>query len=417
MSAQAREIQHTAGRVHMQKGSYLEAVDIFLKALSDFGPHVGLISDIVAVYYLTGRIEDWKVMSGRLEIELSRSEGLLCKISKTKTQIFLGKMFEEQAEVHKALEMYQAAELSADDNVSYRLKAQAQRLRLMSFLGLRLGLPELYRMVSAARAQSSHFEIEFEHSLMLAEVNLFGMESAAGRLISLVEQNELDSADLRLLYVDYVEEALQKEVSLGYLKNLRVRISLEDGDEFEKAIMLMAQNAEFGLSSQDLNKLSTRLPLMGILRLIILQIKRMEPSNLEAELRRRFLFLLESLQSESKNMLLKKWQTSIANAQKRIYFSPHENILCIQEGPQLSIRKGSFAARCMQAFLNQSKIDIETFIQLTFEAEYNESYYDRARVALSRFNNELSAITGLPKSFLITRSAVDLAPGLTIHKL
>jgi len=336
-------------------------------------------------------------------------------MSLIKTQIFLGKMFEEQAEVQKALEIYAAAEKSAAHHTAYRLKAQTQRLRLMSFLGIRTGLAELYRLVSTARAESEHFEIEFEHSLMLAEMVLFGMESAGSRLVSLFANPNLDSSDMRLLYIDFAEESLRQASPLQILERLQNRVPLADCDEFEKIIALMIQSPEFVMSPQDLNKLSSQLPLLGLLRVMTLQMKRLNSEESSTEVQRRVLFLLDSLSAESKNHLAKKWQTNLGGASKIIYFSKGEKILFIK-GQQLQIKPDSFAMKVLELMTESKTQDIETFVQHVFEAEYNISYYDRTRIALQRLNKELASLTGHPKSIGLTKKTVELASALRIQK-
>lgn len=415
MSAQLRQQEHLKGREFMEQGAYLQALEIFHKTLTDFGPHVGLISDIAAIYYLMGRVEDWHNMALRLEKELNEAQGILSDSSLIKTQIFLGKMFEEQAEVQKALEIYAAAEKSAAHDTAYRLKAQTQRLRLMSFLGIRTGLAELYRLVSTARAESEHFEIEFEHSLMLAEMILFGMESAGSRVVSLFTKQNLDSSDLRLLYIDFAEESLRQTSSLHILERLQNRVPLADCDEFEKIIALMIQSPDFVLSPQDLNKLSSQLPLLGLLRVMTLQMKRSASAESSGEIQRRLLFLLDSLSAESKNHLVKKWQADLGGSAKVLYFSKNENLLFIK-GQQLQIKPDSFAMKVLELMTESKTQDIEAFVQQVFEAEYNVSYYDRTRIALQRLNKELAVLTGHPKSIGLTKKSVELASALRIQK-
>lgn len=415
MSAQLRQQEHLKGREFMQQGAYLQAIEVFHKTLADHGPHVGLISDLAAVYYLMGRIEDWHNTALRLEKELNAAQGVLSEMSLIKTQIFLGKMFEEQAEVQKALDIYTAAEKSAAQHSGYRLKAQAQRLRLMSFLGIRPGLSELYRLVSTARAESEHFEIEFEHSLMLAEMVLFGMESAGSRLVSLFANPNLDSSDTRLLYIDFAEESLRQTSSLQLLERLKDRVPLVDCDEFEKIIALMIQSSDFVLSPQDLNKLSSQLPLLGLLRIMTLQMKRLESEASSEEVQRRLLFLLDSLSADSKNHLAKKWQADLGGASKILYFSKGDKIL-FGKGQQIQMKSDSFEMKVIELMIESRNQDIEVFVRRVFEADYNISYYDRTRIALQRLNKKLAGLAAHPKSIVLTKKSVELASNLRIQK-
>ncbi|RYZ85153.1 MAG: hypothetical protein EOP04_16555, partial [Proteobacteria bacterium] len=124
MNAALRQEQHKIGRRHLVAGDYKSALSVFQKALQSYGPHVGLISDIVTSLYFLGRVEECSNTTLVLHQELETSKPMLSEKSFIRTSIFLGKMWEEQAEVAKALSRYDEA--ASRSYESPDLKAQAQ---------------------------------------------------------------------------------------------------------------------------------------------------------------------------------------------------------------------------------------------------------------------------------------------------
>ncbi|RYZ79168.1 MAG: hypothetical protein EOP06_27705, partial [Proteobacteria bacterium] len=191
MNAALRQEQHKIGRVHLIDGDYASALLIFERALQNFGPHVGLLSDIITSYYFLGRIEECAEKTRMLHHELESSKLILSEKSFVRTSIFLGKMWEEQANVAKALAHYEEASARSYESADLKIQAQIQLLRLKAFLGIRSGLSEIYQTCMKYRAETHHLNVELEHGLMLAELCLFGPIAAYERLLAISRNEEL----------------------------------------------------------------------------------------------------------------------------------------------------------------------------------------------------------------------------------
>ena len=312
MSVALRIEEHSKGQTQMFEGDYYGALSTLQRALHAYGPHVGLLSDLIAVMYLLGRVQDVDSMLERLQIELVAAATEISPDSYSRTKIFIGKILEEQAKMERALLAYQdAAEMNGIE-FDIKVRAQAQLLRLRAFLGIKPGLAELYHVCLKARTESKNLVIELEHALLLAEIVLFGTTLAKERIHTVLESPALTAADSRLFLIDFIEDVLRQGLNINDHQDLIHKIKTTEVDEFEKVIHLMALSPTFELSASDINKLSFEIPIMGLLRLLVLNIKRTTNEALKVESRRKFLFHLDTLTTESKALMLRKWGSDLS---------------------------------------------------------------------------------------------------------
>ncbi len=413
MSAKLRQEQHQLGYQQMIKGDYFKAVDTLKTADSNYGPHVGLLSDLVAVLYALGRVEECQTMTTRLQWELHEGRSLISKESSAKTYIFLGKILEEQGAVAEALKNYSQAAEYAIEIYEVRLRAQAQLLRLQSFLGRRTGLAELYQMCLKSKVNSKNLSIEIQHALILAEMILFGIQHAEVRLKNMMSDKNLKLRDRHLVIIDFIEEALRHKISISSIEEYAKQIQISEADEFEKIIYRMTIIPDFKLSAQESQDLIRKLPPLGILRILLLNLKNTEDSNLSDEIKRMFLFHLEALSTESKGMLLKKWQRDLLEKEALLIYHPAAESLKFK-GRSLPIKSGSFAEKCITCFNGRTTVPMEEFAQYIFETSWDPSFYDRSRIAVVRLNKQLSQLTAHPKIFQHKKSSVELQAGFQI---
>ena len=57
MMKQKRMDQHQKARLLMDSSAYSSASEVIIEALHDYGPHVGLLSDLASSAYLGGQID------------------------------------------------------------------------------------------------------------------------------------------------------------------------------------------------------------------------------------------------------------------------------------------------------------------------------------------------------------------------
>lgn len=398
----------------MFQGYYSGALETMLKALIDHGPHVGLLSDLVATYYMAGRLEECILMTDRLERELLLAKPFLSEFSIAKTQIFLGKIYEEQGHLDKALITYDEAIESARSDFQTRVRAQSQILRLKSFLGVKAGLPELYQICLKARAESRSLDIELEHGLMLAEVVLMGPLTAFERVKALSQEPDINWADLRLIVIDFAEEALRQKMAVVGLETILKSMPTDDLDGFEKVIHAMSLSSRLETFVIDTNALAKTLPMMSLLRLLQLRISYCQDSSLIVEMKRKLMFALDGVSSATRSMILKKWNLESAEGTLVLSYRPASTSLFVN-GHSLTFKRNSFATKCFDFFKDRRCVTIEEFVASIFDGEYNETYFDRIRMALQRLNKELAPLSGRPKIFVIQKDKVEMIEGVLLQ--
>lgn len=408
MSAALRLEQHRLGREQMRTGDFAAALTVFQAALQNYGPHVGLLSDLACSYYLLGRSEDYLLTTQILRQEFLTAQPLLSVRSCVQTALVLAKLLEEQGDVEESLRLLVASLDKCQNDGELKLKIQVQLLRLRSFLGIPSELASLHQVCLQSRVQTSDLEIELEHGLMLAELQLFGTLSGLQRILDLQLQHELISADLRLLAIDFIEHSLWASTSLSSL-NLVFLQNLPEGDfdAFERAVFHCFRYPEQPLDLGQLNALARQVPPLGLLRLYALTLK-LHPQHAQSlELKRKFLFLLQNLPADSRTRLLQKWSLQPAQRKLELVFELRQQTLRAHDR-ELSLKPSSFGGRCLQLLSRRREVPLDEFVRTLFDSDFNLSYYDRVRMALQRFNRELSALTGLPKTLLLQKSQVLL---------
>jgi hypothetical protein len=414
MSALQRQALHEKGRDMLFQGHYTGALEAMLQALAEYGPHVGLLSDLIATYYMAGRLEECFQMTERLEKELVLAKPFISTLSIAKTQIFLGKIFEEKGQLEKALQTYEEAIESGRSDFQTRVRAQSQLLRLKSFLGIKTGLSELYQICIKARTDSKSLDIELEHGLMAAEVVLMGPLTAFQRVKALTEDPAVNSADLRLLVIDFAEEVLRQKIVVTGLREILSALPVAELDGFEKVIYELSLSSRPEAVVVDTNALAKNIPLMSLLRLLQLQISYSQDANLVVEMKRKMMFLLEGLSSITRSLVLKKWSLDGKEGVLIFSYQASTNRLVVN-GQSLSFKAGSFPAKCFELFKDRPSIGIDEFVTGVFGGEFNETYFDRIRMAIQRLNKELAPLSGLSKVFILHKDKIEINKSILLQ--
>lgn len=411
-----RQEKHQNGKVFMNDEDYFNAMNTFLDAIEKHGPHVGLLSDLTACFYMLGRIEDCLLTAKRLETELNQALPLLKKQNAARTLLFLGKIYEEAADVAKALSLYQRAVDVCDlEAAEIKIQAQAQLLRLKSFLGIKTELSDLYQNCNKLKTDSLYIKTELEHGLVMAEVVLFGAKMASARALNFLKHNQALPFDVRLILVDLLEECIREKISFPELAEALKFTALTNLDKFEETVLNFYTNSEKYLDAEEMTYLAKELPLMGYLRLMVINLKRIKDRDLNLELQRQLYFMIDSLDTESRSMLLRKCDLNAKQQRKEILLDLVASSISVQ-GKRLVLKKGSFALMCFEIFADTKSLSIDQVNEKIFSFPADTDLYDRIRVAFWRLNKELGTITGQGKTFNFSKNGVELNEQFTIIK-
>ncbi len=400
-AVQKRFVEHNKAVTLMLAASYEAAISILLSALKNYGPHVGLLSDLASSAYLSGRIDLFNRATSELYEQFQSNKYLLSDESYMKTCLSLGKLLEETAQVSLALKLYEEASL---DRPFFKLtqfqfcqKTQIQILRLKSFLGLTHEVGELYRNSIQIAHADTEFDIEIEHSLMLAELSLFGPQVASHRYTSLIKKVKR-SNDMNLVFFDLCEELLRlNEITPTRPSNL------SDFNTFEEIVLALSKNLNFSLSTQELFKVQRSMSTLCYLRICILNLKR----NPQIEVRKQIMLILDSLVPESRIFLEKKWFQELSFSTEQIEIKIESNGVVINS-EHIKLPPNGFELNCLHLLAKQPTIATDDIIRLLYDIIPDQFSEERVRIALLRLNKKLKMFSGLHKTVNFTRLKVNL---------
>jgi tetratricopeptide (TPR) repeat protein len=406
MSALERQNKHREGLKYFYSGQFTEAIEIFSEAKTIYGSHVGLLSDLSAAYYVKGDMQAAQRIRRELEDEYLAAEPLLSEESKVQTLIYLSKMREEDGEIAGALKALETALEFCGDDKQLRIRVATQLVRMTAMFEMRTELAQYYRDLIFYSGENQHFNIEIEHALMLAEDQLVGLSQATFRFNKLKEMN-LNIQDLRLVFFDYAEIVLRRGQWNDELSVDSLRFDSKDLDGFEKAMQLFGLSLMARISIQDLDRLSKQLSFMGYLRVAGINISRTQDEEEKRSMRLQILLLLESTDSVSKQLLLKRWNSIKAFA-PGISAPEAITLELLESSKEISFKSLSYSfarkenAWTLLLLLKQSaQLDLETIAHKIGIAEYDENAFHRLRMIVTRLNKDLAQITGIPQVLLI----------------
>ena len=337
-------------------------------------------------------------------------EHLLSGLSKAQTLVYLGKAYEDLGFVAKALDCYKQAIQICDLSIKTEKRINSQLLRLSSYLGLKQDIAVLYRQSLPRDNDSKNLSIELNHGLMLAEIQLFGIEHAFTRLQNIINDPQTHVVDQQLCYFDFIEEALLMN-KVDHIQSINIQFGVESFLEFEKVLFKLFVQKNYILKINEIIDLQMKMPLGQLLRLLVVNLSRIEHAEVKSELQKHILFVLDSVDAESKNLYLKKWD-HLLNYSNEAAFKYDGQKLFMHD--QEVVLKNKVLQASLPLFKNQKFIQLDEYLEKVFAIQYDESSYHRARIALQRLNKDLSELTGIPKFFLITKSEVSINPAITV---
>jgi len=324
VTAALRKKAHAAAAEALRSGAYADAIEIARDGVRRFGPHVGLLSEIVHARYHSGNVEHLRLAVSELETEFAAAENSLCPGSRARTLVTLAKYYEELARVGEAFGAIDAALDCLGGSDPYVVIAKAQRLRLLASFGREAEVALLYDYCVGVSENNPDVLIETFHALLLAECRLFGFAIAWERFLSVAAKgSQLQAADLSLCAIDLLEALLE----LGDAGNVKKVLDWYEAngasptDAYERELLELARGH---LPGPDALLRWTRLTPLARSRLLALS------ARAQPELRRHFLFLAQAFDYRTRALLATKWPS----------------LLATDEGPTLVLEGAARTARC-----------------------------------------------------------------------
>lgn len=303
-STEKRIMLHVLGKAHSEMNDLEQAKKHFINALS-LGENLRIWRDLSCLYYQTGDLSLWRQTYRKMK---DRFEKFAPKVSaqlRFECQIILAKFLEEEGDVGGALMFYQDALKVAHalDVRDMYYSCLPQLVRIKSMFGSLEGLPELY--AELITLTDNDFDgadnFDLQHSLMLAEVALFGTDSARERVESTLHSPLLKPEDKRILLYDFIEELLLHKKPVP--ESLQEFAGLfHDRDHFEEEIHKFAFAPESGPILPIRPHLAGDLSWTCYLRLLILQQRTSKPGHTVPDLEHTLELLIGSFDPPTRDL-------------------------------------------------------------------------------------------------------------------
>lgn len=402
-SSERESLRHLycQSKVFLYEGSYLKALDI-LQPLKKRNPQdLDVLCDIALCYYQLG-------LQTELGMTLSQARSLFVEQTPRLTSqkdldhaVFLAKLLEERACYQEAHELLMIPTSELDSKQEQTLKVQL--LRIAVELQNESTARSLYKDVISGLNHNQNFEVEREHTLLLADNFLFGLPLAWERFEYVISKN-LPSPDLELLKSEMAELAIVNN-HLSLLSELNLQCTSENGYEKIQAqlVGLFLQGAtKPQISIVRLEKILSTMSLLRILRQVLL----LFPQTLEDRIfTERYRFHCQSLP----NRLLQS--TFLAPLQTQ---STPEFLVNAQEGTiSINGRKDEIKSLLFWQLLKvfsdgRNEAPLDEVIEVVYQEATNAQHFDRLRIAIYRLNGLLEKKGQDTPLFRLTKNKVLL---------
>lgn len=416
-----RKRAHEIGVSQLNLGQYHLSRQSFQSTICQYGNHVGVLSDLMTSYYYLGDFQGAKSTLELLVSEFSECRTILSQESLFNTLLIIGKMNEELGAVQSAFNWYSDA-VGAAYNRESIIRAISNRLRISSFFNITDFLSEDYLSILN---KNIDYNFEVEHSLMLAEIVLFGLERSKSKVLMILSDQRLPAADKSLILSDFLDEALR----LGRIDLYNAFIPLIE--KFELTPSDLFEQAIFNFQKlQITGEIQNKVSLVCRLRIIDLLLRRPLVASEKLELQKERAFLISGLPKESgvllekkfpyKNVILYADSLSTGNVDQKmdqtnisVCFNSESAMLHVN-GSQICLDRRIVSQKILTAFSERRELLPKDLIRMIWDVgQPSEFDFERLRVNLIRTNNLIKKLIGR-NLFEVRKTEVKVSLGLDL---
>lgn len=408
MSATFRIIEHQQAVTFSKNEDFYNAVIVLQNALEKFGPHVGLISDLVANLYLMGRFFESHKVFKLLITEFKTSQDLLSIKSKINTLIFISKMHEEFGEIEQAIislnEILNIPLLTPNQHI----RSYSNLLRICSEFSDNNKLNEIYLSSSIKNISNETLLFEVEHSNILAELNLFGFDITKNKIIKILNLPSLNISQKKLLLFDIVEFCFNRNIENEFKALLINTVKDIELTKYEMNFINIISNNDIDINITDcLDDFSNGI--LNTLRLYrLLKFKLSDEYYLQYN--KKINFILNSLSNKNK-ILINKWlqipkfKNKLSNA---IFIFSYKNENIYLNNSKLNFSSDTLFIYLLNKFKNSTTLQIEIISEEFYKEIFTVNHIDRFRVALNRLNIRIKKNIGLDQVWIFKKNVVEV---------
>lgn len=406
---ECRILGHSRAEVKMLQGNFTEALDILKNTRKNYGDNLCLLGDIVFCYYSLSNFKLWSLAFDELRHLFSLYAPLLDHDRRMSIQLTIAKFLEEQGKIKEALDEYTNLLSLIDEatNLKRYYRTLCQSFRVLASFGSKSSMAQTYVLLETIGSNNInlHSDIDVQQCLMLGEISLLGPDSAAKRLSEVISNKNISSADKKLLYYDFLEECLAKNLEIPLI--LRDYLGqFKDLNSYEKCIHELAfNNSDLRLINQ-LHRLGSEVSFSCYLRLLGLALARYIKTSRGIEVKRKFKIAVESLDLNSRNFWIQRYrQYLVSHKEIEINFNAETREL-IYNDKKVSIARKETFSQLISFLLNKTEVQTSQVIQLISSRDYDEAQYRSLRMIIHRLNATLFDLTGTPKLIEIGKQQI-----------
>ena len=397
------------GAIAEIKDQYSLAEKYYLEA-NQKGENIRILRDLTYLYYSTGKIAEGKQTLQLLKERLDLHREKLSLSTLSHSEILVAKTYEEDGFIFSALEIYERIYREVKSNMSHDLFyiCLPQMLRLKAHFGLSHDLGMIYTELLTLRPAliPTSAKIEIQHSLMLAEMALVGPEHAWARVELAFHTANIPQSDLRLIFYDFVEEQLARNMKLPAAAEAMSR-QLTGLDLYEQELHKLAF---VGVGTGDiarLHQLAGEMSWACYMRLLSLYALHFSQTPMEPELRNKMNLLLLSVEPSSRVFWLNRSRPLAQREITRIHFDRTARRLNYG-GRSVDLAKKRSVVALIETLLAHSRLPIESVLQEVWKTDYSPESYHRLRMTVHRLNQVIFQLTAIPKAIEVSADSVSL---------
>jgi hypothetical protein len=410
-----RIVGHTIAQIYMIKGDFNEAVRILIATRRAFGDNLCLLADIVYCYYGLSDFKRWTDSFNELKSEFSLHGDFLIPDHKASLQLTIAKFLEEEGRIKESMDAYAFILETVDEQTNstrfYRVLCQS--FRALATFGGKSSLAQSYAILEMINANNvdRHGDIDVQQCLLLGEIGLLGVEVAYKRLDEILRSKTISKADKQLLFYDFVEECLARNLQLPAQLNEYLG-ELRDLNAYEQCLHEIAfLNSDSYLTNR-LHRLAGQMSFSCYLRLLGVSLARKTRTEAGPEIKRKFKLAIDTLDIPSRNLWIQRYMQFLAPSNNEIHFDQETGELTF-ENRKINITKKEQVMKLLPLCKSETITMADLFTQLGKD-NYEDNDYRSLRMVIHRLNKVLFELTGTPKLIEIGKQEVRIKFRLVI---
>jgi hypothetical protein len=402
---QKRRKIHYEAQIYMRLGNYQIATTKLTAALSLHGSHIAVLMDLAVCYYCLDQFNNWKITLNSFDKEFNICVKLLSPSRIINTGLQRAKFDEEMGQIDKALSIYknllQACSDVTDQKKALRLYPLllSQIVRIQGQYSITDGLAQQYQELLLHSVNDTDLDCAFEveHALILAELRLFGNETAFLRLNKILNNPLCRNQESNLLILDLAFEfMIQKNRIPSDLKSKILEI--QPSNSYEKQLLLL-------ITENHIERTLLQGPLATSIRILALICKQNESAK---EALKQLSLLIESLPAKSQKIWLKYLKYDELQQNSAVTYDINKKIL-YHGGQFCDLSKTESYSEIIDLLSVATETTSADLIQKLWRGDGTEADVSRLRMRIKRLNSLVHRELGITNLLVLTKSKVCLS--------